>query len=82
MLEVIICSCNKNLGCIIDLYDYCFEIIKKDFKQKKVNQVAIDRVMWDPKWTVEVGSLMDLLHIERECCRVNVLSKIKVSQLH
>ena len=82
MLEVIICCCGKNLGSLIDLFDYCFSIIKHDFKDKKVKTVETDRLAWDPKWTVEVGSLMDVLHLERECCRVHMLSKVKVSKLH
>lgn len=81
MLEVIICTCGKNLGSLIDLYDYCFEKIKRDFKQSNAADIATDRVQWDSKWTVETGPLMDILHVDRECCRVNMLAKIKIAKL-
>ena len=81
MLEVIICTCGKDLGSLIDVYDYCSNIIKEQYKEKYLKEKSIDRIMWDPKWDVELGSLMDTLNIKLDCCRMNMLSKIKISKI-
>lgn len=81
MLETIICTCGKNIGSLIDIYDFCWEKIKHDYRTKHVADIAVDRIQWDPKWNVEAGPLMDILHIDRECCRINMLAKIKIAKL-
>ena len=82
MLEVILCTCGKNIGSLIDLYDFCWEKIKKDFRsQTGAADIAVDRLQWDPKMTVEAGALLDMLHLDLECCRVNMLAKVKIAKL-
>lgn len=81
MLEVIICSCGKNLGCLVDLYDYCYEIIKKNAIAKDLKNVQTQIIPWDNKWDIQTGKLMDILQLKLPCCRMNMLSKIKVKQL-
>jgi hypothetical protein len=81
MLEVITCTCGKNLGSLIDLYDFCWEKIKRDYRAKNTPDIATDRTQWDPKWNIESGPLMDMLFLELECCRVNMLAKTKISKL-
>ena len=81
MLEVIICTCGKNIGSLIDVYDYVWEKIKRDYRNVKLPGVTADRAQWDPKWQVEAGALLDLLHVARDCCRTNLLAKIKIAKL-
>lgn len=79
MLEVILCTCGKDLGSCIDLWDYCSLVIREQYKEKYLADTKTDRVMWDPKWDVELGALLDLMHLNLTCCRMNMLSKAKVS---
>lgn len=80
-LEAIQCTCGQNIGKCINLYDFLCEKIKRDFRRANMPKVAADRVQWDSKWTVELGPLLDILHIRRECCRTTMLSKVKVANL-
>lgn len=81
MLENIICTCGKNIGSLIDVYDYCSNRIKEEYIKSQLPDTAIDRIQWNSKWNIEMGSLMDALHINRDCCRMNMLAKIKLSNL-
>lgn len=81
MLEAVQCTCGKNIGSLIDLYDFLWEKIKSDYKQKYAPDVEIDRTQWDQQWDVTCGALMDALHFDQECCRMNMLSKIKISKM-
>jgi DNA-directed RNA polymerase subunit N (RpoN/RPB10) len=80
-LEAILCTCGKNVGSHIDLYNFCAEKIKRDFRRANMPDVTADRTQWDSKWTLELGALLDILHIDRECCRVTMLCKVKVADL-
>lgn len=82
MLELISCTCcNKTLGDHIDLYNIFQKKIKTSYLQNKIPKVSIDRVQWDPKFDLKFGKLLDILHINNECCRSAMLSKVKISEL-
>lgn len=80
-LESILCTCGKCIGSHINLYDFCATLIKRSFRAANMPNVTADRVQWDSKFTVELGTLLDILHIERECCRTTMLSKVKIATL-
>ncbi len=82
MLELIQCTnCSKPVGNLSDVYDYVSHLIKRDYQNADLPGAADDRIQWDPRWRVEMGDLLDLLKVERECCRVVLLSKIKISKI-
>lgn len=80
-LEAIQCTCGKNVGSHIQLYDFLADKIKRDFRRANMPDITEDRVQWDSKWTLELGPLLDTLRLERECCRVTMLCKVKVNDL-
>ena len=81
MLEVILCTCGKNIGSLIDLYDFIWEKIKHDFRVANMEDTTVDRMQWDPKWRIEAGALLDAIGCDRDCCRMNMLSRVKISKL-
>lgn len=80
-LEAVLCTCGKNVGSHIELYDYCADRIKTAYRKANCPDNTIDRTQWDSKWALELGPLLDTLKIDRECCRVTMLCKVKVANL-
>jgi hypothetical protein len=78
-MEAIGCRCNTNLGGIIPLYTFLSEKIKKDAKNLKFTTVKVENLSQVQEFTLEMGPLLDLLHLPRECCRTEMLGKSKVS---
>lgn len=79
-MEVIICrNCGDNLGRLIPLYDFLWEKIKKEAIVKTKQEDTAVELLGD--LDITAGKLMDSLHITLECCRAEMLSKIKVSKL-
>lgn len=81
MLDNIICSCGKNIGSLIDVYDYAWKRISEDFIRQEVPSADIDRIQWDPRWKALSGDLLDALHLKRVCCRMEMLSKVKIADV-
>jgi hypothetical protein len=69
------------VGSHIELYDFCVEKIKAAYRKANCPDITPDRTQWDSKWALELGPLLDILRIDRECCRVTMLCKVKVTHL-
>ena len=77
MLDEIKCTCAKAIGEVLPIY----EIMAAKIKEAQPSKAAPDRRQRDPAWKVELGTLLDLLHLRRECCRMHVLSSVRSSEL-
>ncbi len=80
MSTIIRCpNCCKCLGAYMDAYDYLFSLIKRDYIKANLNEVATTNILQSLDWGPEAGALLDALGLENRCCRMNMLSKIKIS---
>jgi hypothetical protein len=79
-MDVIICgSCSTVLGSRIPIMTALWALIEKRSRGtlssvQAENLTQVDRVL-------EMGPLFDALHLNRECCRMEMLGRVRASQL-
>ena len=77
-MEVITCRCGTNLGEIIPIWDFLVDKIKKDTKASPGFATINVENLGEVKLNIELKALLDMLHLDRMCCRMDMLGKSKV----
>ncbi len=81
MFPKVLCVCGRQSGCYFDAFselkrkkyqDYCkehgIEDIHPEYSKYRIN--------------LELGDILDMLGIERECCRVTLLTQVLFRELY
>ena len=80
-MEPVLCtSCGHNIGAKMPLYDKLADVLR-DSIELKHPEIGAESLIFSPDTVFETGPIMDALGLVNECCRVAMLSKIKMSKL-
>ena len=72
-MEVEICICSTNLAERIPLYKYLWNIIETQMRTGTLVTITPENLNQVTERVLEAGSLLDILHLPRECCRMEIL---------
>jgi DNA-directed RNA polymerase subunit N (RpoN/RPB10) len=77
MYSYILCYCGRSLGDVADLFDRL-----RQEKYKKLYNVEVNAEFIHAMATqVELNDIFELLHIYLPCCRLRLMTQVKIQDL-
>jgi DNA-directed RNA polymerase subunit N (RpoN/RPB10) len=80
MYPYILCYCGKSLGHLFDL----FNAMKRERYIEEFGEESFDPTMIAviTRLQVELGDILDSLHLHKDCCRVRMLTQVEFKEVY
>lgn len=80
MYPYIVCCCGRSIGDLFDVFSAMrSELYLITFGQTKFDPALLP-IMPDLK--VELGEILDNLHLHHDCCRVRIMTQVEFKELY
>lgn len=82
MFPYVTCWCGRSLGDLFPLYQELKRRKYEEYFKKTGIEIAPTRVPICTDVQIDVGDILDALHIKCECCRTRMISQIEFKEYY